>query len=186
MKRIHFPVRGRLLALVAALASATGLPPALAAGPAASPPAAKAPAKAAATPSANAKPGEAPVGKGSGPVMSRDELRRCMTEDDRLKKETADILETQKSMQQNRSEIDRLGAELEAEKATVDRSSQAAVDAFNEKSRARGKLIEDYKAAAPLFNERVDKLAAGQQGYAKGCGDRKYLESDYDDIKAGK
>ncbi len=181
MKRTPFPVGDHLFALVAAVACAMGLPTALAADVAT-----KAPARTATTKPASAKAVEAPVGKGSGPVLSRDELRRCMSEDDRLKKETADILETQKSMQKTRSEIDRLGAELEAEKATVDRSSQAAVDGFNEKSRSRGKLIEDYKAAAPLFNERVDKLATGQQSYARDCGDRKYLESDYDDIKAGK
>jgi aspartate oxidase len=181
MKRIPFPVRGRPFAVAAALACAMGLPAAWAADTGA-----KAPARTATTKPANAKAVEAPVGKGSGPVLSLEELRRCMTEDDRLKKETADILETQKEMQKTRSDIDRLGAEIEAEKATVDRTSQAAVDAYNEKLRTRGKLVEDYKAAAPLFNERVDKLAAGQQSYAKDCGDRRYLESDYDDIKAGK
>jgi len=182
MRRPVTPPLRRLVAAVLAGTCLAVLLPSFAADPAT--PAAKPATKPAAK--VDAKPRDAVMGKGTGPVMSRDELRRCMTEDDRLKKETAGVLEAQVAMKKSRSEIDRLGSELEVEKASVDRTNQAAVDAFNEKVKTRGKIISDYSAAAPLFNERIDKLAADQEAYAKECGDRKYLESDYNDIKAGK
>jgi hypothetical protein len=40
--------------------------------------------------------------------------------------------------------------------------------------------------AAPAFNDRVDKLDAAKQSFAKDCADRRYREDDYDAIKAGK
>jgi len=186
MTRRAFPARDRLLALAIGMACATGLPTALAADatPAPKPPAkaaAKAPAKA-----TDSKPREGSLGKGTGPLLSREQLRQCLAEQDRLKKATAEVLELQHSFEKNRGDIERLGGELEAEKTTLDRTSQAAVDAYNEKARGRGKLIEDYKAAAPQFNERVDKLTDDKHVFAKDCADRKYLEADYDDIKAGK
>jgi len=174
-----------LLAPALGAAFCLGLPPALAADTA------PAPAKpSTATPKTAPKPApkarEASFGKGTGSVMTRDQLRQCMTDQDRMKKEAADILQTQLGLDRDRAEIDRTGAELEAGKASLDRTSQAAIDAYNERALARAKLIGDYKAAASPFNERVDKLTDDRQAYAKDCQDRRYLEEDYDAIKAGK
>jgi hypothetical protein len=147
------------------------------------------PAKAA-TPKASTKaasqPREGGFGKGSGPLLSREQLRQCLTEQDRLKQEAADVLQTQKTLESDRAEIDRTGVELKADKDTLDRTSQAAIDAFNARIQAREKQVEAYKVAAPAFNDRVDKLDAAKQSFAKDCADRRYREDDYDAIKAGK
>ncbi len=187
MSRLDCPVRNRLLALavsavsVLAASAAFGADATPTAG-AAKPPA-KVPAKA-----ADAKPREGSLGKGtsSGPLLTREQLRRCMVEQERQKQEAADLLQTQRALEKDRSEIDRLGAEMDAEKAVIDRTSQAAVDAYNERARVRGKIVDDYKAAAPQFNLRVDKLGADKEAYARECADRRYFEDDYDAIKAGK
>ena len=109
-----------------------------------------------------------------------------MGEQERQRQEGADTLQAQRALEKDRAEIDRLGIELDAEKAALDRTSQTAVDAYNERARARGKAIDDYKAMAPQFNARVDKLDAAKEAYKKDCADRRYFEDDYDAIKAGK
>ena len=174
-----------LLAPAVGAACLLGLSPARGADTAPAP--AKPPAAAAKpAPKPAPKPREASFGKGTGSVMTRDQLRQCMTDQDRMKKDAADILQTQQGLDRDRAEIDRTGAELEAAKASLDRTSQAAIDAYNERARARAKMIEDFKAAAAPFNERVDKLTDDRQAYAKDCQDRRYLEEDFDAIKAGK
>lgn len=196
MSRIDLAVRHGLASVALGAAFAFAVSTALAAdtvAPAAAKPPVQPAAKPAAQPTskaapkaADAKPREASLGTGSGPALTRDQLRQCLAEDGRLKKEAVDAVEAQRALERNRAEIDRLGTEVETQKGTIDRSDQAAVDAYNERLRARGKLIEDYRAQVPEFNQRVEKLNASKLAYTKDCTDRKYFEDDYEAIKAGK
>jgi hypothetical protein len=196
MSRIDLAVRRGLVsaALGAALAfsgapvwAADAVAPA-AAKPAA-PPAAKPaiqPTPKAPTKAADAKPREGSLGTGSGPALTRDQLRQCLAEDDRLKKEAVDAVEAQRALERDRAEIDRQGADIETQKGAIDKSDQAAVDAYNERLQARGKLIEAYRTQVPKFNQRIEALNASKAAYTKECTDRKYFEDDYEAIKAGK
>jgi len=143
--------------------------------------AAKPPAKA-----GDAKPREGSLGKGSGPLLTREQLRLCMAEQERLKEEGTAAATNQGVLSKDRVEIDRLGSELDADKATLDRTSQTAVDGYNDRARARDKRAADYVAAAKAFNQRLDKLDADKETFKKDCADRRYFEDDYDAIKAGK
>lgn len=136
----------------------------------------------------SAKPREGSLGKGSStlPTLTRDELRQCMSEQERIKNEGTELAQTQTRMEGQRAEIERMGAELEAEKGKVNVSDQSAVDAYNARLRQRTKLVEDYRASVPIFNARVDKLGEDRKAYASGCADRRFFEDDYDAIKAGK
>jgi hypothetical protein len=182
MNRNDFPARHRLLALAASACLTIVAPAALGADAAAPAGTVKRPAKAPA-----ARPAEA-TGQASGAnaLLTRDELRQCVTERERMKQETADIVQAQAALARDRAEIDRVSASIDADRGGVDRGDQAAVDAFNERAKARTRLIEAYQAAAPKFNQRIDKLDADKQAYAKACDDRRYDEKDLDAIKAGK
>lgn len=147
------------------------------------------------TPSAAAKPvarsgapREGSFGKGTStlPFLTRDQLRQCLADQDRIKTESAELAQAQARLDQDRADIERVGTELAADKAKVDTSDEAAVIAYNERVRQQARRIEDFKAAAPLFNQRVDKLVADRQAFATGCADRRYFEDDLDDIKAGR
>ena len=184
MNRFQNFVRRGLPLVSAALVSAFAMQAAVAQGSARKPAAAPA-AKPAAKP---AKPREGSLGGGSasGPLLTKDELRQCLAEQDRLKQETADVVATQRQLAKDRTEIDRVGAEIDADRPKVDVSDKAAVDAFNARLQAKGKLVADYQAAAPAFNQRIDKLDADDKAFTKNCRDRKYFEDEYDAIKAGK
>jgi predicted outer membrane protein len=154
----------------------------------------------AADPPATAKPAAKPsakspelrregsLGKGTSalPILTKEQLRQCMAEQERIRKENAELAQAQEQMDKDRAEIERLGKEIEAEKPTVDTSNDSAVNAFNDRVRRRIKMIEDFKAAAPVFNQRVDKLGADRQAYAASCADRRFFEDDLAEIKAGK
>lgn len=186
MSRTCFPLRNCVLVVAASAACALSAVPAIAADavPAAGTKApAKPPAKAAVVP---AREGSLGKGKASGPLLTREQLRQCMAEQDRLKQEATSLVQAQAEFGKTRAEIDRQGAEIAAELATLDRTSQAAVDAYNAKLRDRAKLSEGYQAAAPAFNERVDKLDADKQAFTKDCADRRYLDDDFDAVKGGK
>lgn len=149
----------------------------------ATPPAAKSSAK-----PADPKPREGSFGKGggSGALLTMTQLRQCMAEQDRMARETTGLVEAQRGFATERGEIDRLGAELQSEQATLDRTSQAAVDAYNAKLAERDKRAAAFRADAAAFNQRVEKLETDKQTFAKDCADRRYREEDYDAIKAGK
>lgn len=192
---LEFPLRRAArqpLACVTLLAAALFAGSAAAADPAPTKPKAgttsttpAAPAKPAAK---SAAPREGSFGKGTStlPFLTRDQLRQCLAEQDRIKTESADLAQAQARLDKDRADIERLGTELAADKAKVDTSDEAAVNAYNERARQRAKRIEDFKAAAPLFNQRVDKLVADRQAFATACADRRYFEDDLDDIKAGR
>lgn len=145
------------------------------------------PAKAKTTPKPAPKT-EGAFGKGSStlPVLSMDELRQCLSEQDRIKKEGADLAQAQAGMDKERADIESMGTELAADKAKIDASDEAAVNAYNERVRKRTQMIEAFKASAPVFNARVDKLVVDRKAYAEACADRRFFEEDYDAIKAGK
>lgn len=150
--------------------------------------AAKPASKSAAKPAAKPAKREGSLGGAgaSGPFLSKDELRQCLAEQDRMKQETADVVAAQKKLAADRTEIDRVSAELDAERPKVDVSNKEAVDAYNARLQAKNKLVADYQVAAPAFNQRVDKLDADDKAFAKNCKERRYFQDEYDEIKAGK
>lgn len=146
----------------------------------------KTPAKSTAKPAAKPREGSLGGGTATGPMLTKDELRQCIAEQDRLKQETADVVTTQQKLAKDRGEIDRASAALDADRPTVDVSNKEAVEAFNARLQAKAKLVADYQSAAPAFNQRIDKLDADDKAFTKNCKDRKYFEDEYDEIKAGK
>ncbi len=146
------------------------------------------PAKAAAKPAKPTKAREGSLGTGtaSGPMLTKDELRQCIAEQDRLKKETSEVVTTQQKLAKDRTELERVSAEIDADKPKVDLSNKEAVDTFNARLQAKGQFVTDYKAAASQFNDRVDKLDADDKTFTKNCKDRRYFEDEFDEIKAGK
>lgn len=189
LRRSHVSRRFACATLVVAAFGAGG---ALAADPTPAKPragAASAPAPAAksAAKAVGAAPREGSLGKGTStlPTLTREELRQCLAEQDRIKKEGAELAQAQANMDKERADIERLGTELQADKAKVDTTDEAAVAAYNDRARQRTQRVEEFKAGAVRFNERVDKLVVDRQSYAAKCADRRFFEDDYEAIKAG-
>ncbi len=139
---------------------------------------------------ADPKPREAakaaPAASKPAPLLTRDELRECMARRDRLRTQTDEVAKSQAEMQRDKAEIEQRGATLKAQLETLDRSSQAAIDAYNAQATERDRLMDAYEARIAPFNGRIDALATERDAYSKACENRRFDERDEIAIKNGK
>lgn len=159
--------RCRNSALIAAglLAVSTLLMPAYAADP----PAKKAPAKQQGT--SKPKP------------MSRDQLRACMDQFDRLQTMREKVVQEQASLDQQRAEVERLDAEIARKLAAIDPADAAAKQALVEEEAQRNELGEAYNARLPVLKEQGSKAESERQSWVTNCADKYFDELDEMAIK---
>jgi hypothetical protein len=137
---------------------------------------------------ADNKPREATFGKGkaSGPLLTPAQLRECLATQDRLRGRSAETTREQSTLAARKADIERLGAELKGQMATLDRTSADAVAAYNAQVQARDKMIDEYQDSVPAFNTQVEALKSEQASFAKACENRRYDENDEIAIRKGK
>ena len=129
---------------------------------------------------ADAKPREGGFGKGSGPLLTREQLRQCLAEQDRLKQETAAVQQLQHTLDSDRSEIDRAEAELKAELATA--RDKALADCAAWVTQHCGpvegvELLEALSAPAPAEPpNRIEKQATSDTVAGAGRAERGAIE----------
>jgi hypothetical protein len=130
---------------------------------------------------------EGAFGKGgSGPFLTREQLRNCLALKARIAKQDDDLVKEKDAITALKDELVSRGDANKAELETLDRSNAEAVAAYNEKAAARDKAIDDYQARANAFNARVESGQADHDAYTKGCNNRRYFEDDEAAINKGK
>lgn len=134
------------------------------------------------------KPKETTFGKGkaSGPVLTRDQLRQCLTQQAQVKNEEAELVRLQNGLNTDKAAIVRSGEVLSEQGAALDRTKAELVSAYNEQVLARDKLIDDLQARGMQFNERAGAARVQREAFAKACEGRSYNESDEIAIQKGK
>lgn len=171
------PIRiPRLPLLVALLAAACGTP-VLAADAA----------KAAVTPSAETG-NVLSFGKGkpTGALLTRDQLRACLKTQPTIKADSDALLKEKNELTVQKTEMDRLEAELVAERAAVDATKEETVAAYNDKlaaAKARSAALRERQLG---FNAKVDAYQVSNDGFKRDCADRPYAELDWFAIQRGK
>jgi len=139
-------------------------------------------------------------GKGTGKLLTRDQLRQCLTRQTELKQQDAEAAKGQAALDADKAAIASLDTELaaqasalQADRATVDLKDPAAVNAFNAKVSQREALegqrnqrVADYNARLAPFNAQVQAVNQTRQGWQADCADRSYDEADYFAIQRGK
>jgi len=138
-------------------------------------------------PVALAQKREGAFGKGrpGGALLKPAELRDCLARQDRIHGATEETARQQTKLQADRSEIDRLGAELKEQMEALDRKNADAVAAYNAQVATRDKLIDSYQDAVPAFNTKVEALKAEQAAFSRACEGRRYDEDDAAAIRKG-
>lgn len=125
-------------------------------------------------------------GKGSGPLLTRAELRQCLAQQENLRKSDDELRRERQALDDEKAELVRLGTELKEQLAALDRSSQEAVDQYNARAAARDQRIDVLEARMTPFNARVEAAAAERASFGKRCDNRRYDERDEIAIKNGK
>ena len=124
--------------------------------------------------------------KASGPTLTREQLRQCLTQQSQLKEVDAELAKLQATLVSDKAAIVRSGEVLTEQGAALDRSKPEAVTAYNELVLARDKAIDELQARGAPFNTRVGEAQAQREAFAKACDGRSYFETDEIAIQKGK
>lgn len=129
---------------------------------------------------AQPKKGEATLGggAGSGPTLTRDQLRDCLVEQDQLRTAGQALARDAQGVDAEKNELARAGAELKAQFEAIDKSDEAALKAHIERTRAHDQKVDEWNAKLPAFNERVAALQKRNADWKGACADRRYKEDD--------
>jgi hypothetical protein len=121
-----------------------------------------------------------------GPVLTRDQLRQCVAEQDAINVLGDDADKLQASLAESEASINRLEAQINAQEPLVDRYSQESVDSFNTLIDRHKRLVSAHNGNLPSANARVEQVNAAVQRFNAKCADRVYYESDMRAVRAGK
>lgn len=123
-------------------------------------------------------PAKQAAGKSKPKPMSRDQLRACMDEQDRLLAVREAVLKEQTSLDQQRAEVTRMDAELERKRAALDPADAAAKQVLVDEEEQRNQAGEAYNARLPTLKEQVGTLDKERQGWVERCADKDFDEID--------
>ena len=134
------------------------------------------------------KPKEATFGKGkaSGPILTREQLRQCLSQQPQVQQQQAELAKQQATLNTDKADIVRLGEVLKEQLGALDSTQPDLVAAYNEKAEARDKAIDDLQARLAQFNTRVEAANVQREAYVKACEGRNYFEDDEIAIRKGK
>lgn len=139
----------------------------------------------------SARPGTAPAkaprsASAKTPLLTRDELRDCISTEARLKQQREETVQLQAQLAADKQALVQSGDELKEQFAALDRTNEELVKQHVDKHNAREKRIEVFRASAAEFNSRAEALNAAQQAYSKACENRRFDEKDEIAIRQGK
>ena len=132
------------------------------------------------------KEGSFGKGKAGGPLLTRSQLRECISQQQRMAVQGDEALALQSQFDRDKAEIQRQGAALKEELAALDRTNAELVDQYNAKAAARDKAIDDFEVRAAAYNLRVQQLKTEREAFAAACENRRFDEKDEIAIKNGK
>lgn len=119
------------------------------------------------------------AGPARGKPLSLAQLRACLDVQERLESQGATMQQLQAAQDAARADFQRFEAQLQADRAALDASDKAAVDAYNAKLDERRRRIADYDARTPTLTEAIAAYNATRQAWSADCDDRPYNEDDY-------
>lgn len=131
-----------------------------------------------ATPAAKAAPRPA-----KPKPMSRDQLRACMDQQDRVAAMREQLLKEQASLDQQRNEVGRMDAALEQRRTGLDPADAEGAKALTEEEAKRNAVSEAFNARLPALRELNASFNQQRQSWVEQCADKDYDANDEAAIK---
>lgn len=122
----------------------------------------------------------------SGPVLSREQLRVCVSEQNSLNAEGDNLNGAQTALKAKAAEIRRLESIIKRREPLVDQYSQQSVDSFNALIGKYKPLVAAYNNSLPGYNAKFGKFKVAQDSFNAKCAGHAYYESDMQAVLAGK
>ena len=123
------------------------------------------------------------AGKAKPKPMSRDQLRACMDQQDRLLTMRQSVLKEQTSLDQQRAEVARMDTELTRKRATLDPADAVGKQALSDEETRRNAAGDAYNARLPALKEQGSALDKDRQTWVERCADKDFDEIDEAAIK---
>jgi len=137
----------------------------------------KTPAKPPAKSTAKAPP------KNKANVMTRDELRACMDEQDRLQAIRTRIDQEQAALDQQKSRVQAMDADRQKRAAALDPADEAGRKAIEAEVAKRDQEADVYNARLAALREQVAGFDSGRQAWVERCTKKDFDEMDEAAIK---
>ncbi|MGH6624015.1 MAG: hypothetical protein ACREBN_08585 [Burkholderiaceae bacterium] len=115
--------------------------------------------------------------------MTRDQLRACMDQQDRVVSMREQLLKRQVSMDQQRNDVGRMDAELERMRATLDPVDAEGAKALSEAEEKRNAVSDAFNAQLPGTRELNANYNQERQSWVERCADKDYDANDEAAIK---
>jgi hypothetical protein len=125
-------------------------------------------------------------GKGTGPLLTRAELRECLSIEARVVESTQAATREREQLEKDKAELIRGGEVLKSEFEALNKTSMEALQAHREKELARDKAIDEFDARSSAFNARVGSLDADRAAFRQRCENRRFDQADEAAIRKGK
>lgn len=125
-------------------------------------------------------------GKGSGPLLTKAELRECLGLQDRIKSGNESATRDREVLEREKAELIRQGDELKTQLEALDRTSVEAIEAYRARVAARDQAIDAFEARSTEFNARVSALGVDRASFGRRCDNRRFDEIDEIAIRNGK
>ena len=129
-----------------------------------------------------------PPAKGAAPkarpnLMTRDELRACMNEQDRLKEARTRVEQEQAALDQQRDQVKAMDAELQKKIAAFDPAVEGARKALEDEATKRDDAADAYNGRLKTVREKSQAHNTEQQAWVEKCAKRDFDEMDEAAIK---
>lgn len=128
-------------------------------------------------------PAKATAPKTKPNLMTRDELRACMNEQDRLKEARTGFDQEQAALDQQRDQVKMLDAELQKKIAAFDPAVEGARKALEDEATKRDDAADAYNARLKTLREKSQAHNTEQQAWVEKCANRNFDEMDEAAIK---
>ena len=125
-------------------------------------------------------------GKKGGKLLTREELSACMATQAKLKKDREALGQREKPLDREKAEIVAEGESIKAARETLDRTSEEAIQAFNQRVLDNDARVDDYNKRNAALKADATAWQAASDQWKTQCGDRRYREDDEIAIKRGK
>ena len=119
-------------------------------------------------------------------ILTPAQLRECVTQKEKLAKDTEAALKAKAAVDSDKAQIDRRAKALEEESTTLDRTSAEAVNAYNAKVGERNALVDAFEAKVAAYNTEAESVLAAKEAYEKACANRRYDDRDLLDLQRKK
>jgi hypothetical protein len=123
------------------------------------------------------------VAKGNPNLLTREQLRACMDDEDRVRQGAAKVKLDEASLESTRAEVERIDEDIARRLAALDPADTTTRQALSEEENRRNELADGYNARLRALREEAAQLTAQRNAWAQRCTNKDYDERDEIAIK---